>query len=136
MAQGLIKAFRPPAWPGTLKSVAGMAESLALADLAIAMAAGGVMALVRQLWPARRSPFPPLAAVLIALAALALAVTGGRVPRAAAGVLLAAVVASRLIAIAGHARSRLRARASVRCISGSMVSAALLWLPLSHAKTR
>jgi hypothetical protein len=82
---------------------------LVLADLAIGTAAVGVAALVRQLWPARRSPFGPLAVVLIAVAAAALAVTGGRVQTAAAGVLLAAVVAGWLIAMAGRAWSRLGA---------------------------
>ncbi len=89
--------------------MAGMTAGLVLADLAIGTAAVGVTVLVRQLWPARRSPFRPLAAVLTAVAALALAVTGGRAPCVAAGVLLAATAAGWLIAMASHACSRLRA---------------------------
>lgn len=85
-----------------------MTASLVLADGAITAAAAGASYLVRQLWPARRRPARPLAAVLTAVAAAALAVSGGRVPSDAAGVLLAAVVAGWLVVMAGRAWSRLR----------------------------
>lgn len=80
-----------------------------LAEGAITTAAAGVCYLVRQLWPARRRPARPLAAVLTAVAAAALAVNGGRVPSDAAGVLLAAVMAGWLAAMDGRAWSRQRA---------------------------
>jgi hypothetical protein len=91
-----------------LTRVAGMVASLVLVDGAVLAAAAGVSSLVRQLWPVRRKPARPLAAVAAAVTALALAVTGRRVPCDAAEILLATLAAGWLTATTGHAWSRVR----------------------------
>ncbi len=80
--------------------------TLVLANAAVGTVAAGVVTLVRRIWPTRRKPAGALAVVLAGLAALALATTGRPLPGVTAAVLLAGVLAARLIAKARQAWSR------------------------------
>jgi hypothetical protein len=107
--------------------VVTITASSVLADGAVFTATTGLVTLARRLWPTRRKAAGPLAAGLTGLGALALAMTGRRLPCVMAGIMLAVVAAVWLTSMGGHAWSRLQANGWSALRSGWKAQA-----PASH----